>query len=99
MRLLDQPWWPRSWPAVGDISPTPTELSQDGRFVTARLSSVAITLAVNYKGVQHKALIPSDAVREARPNDPDFLHFFCGVLGRYRQKPFSEVENIDLDTL
>ena len=99
MRLRDQPWWPSTWPTPGDHPLNQGELSQNGTFVTARLSSNGITLAIDYNGVQYKALIPSEELRKARPDDRDFLGYFCGILGRYRQKPFHEDENIEFDSI
>ena len=98
MRLRDQPWWPSGWAALGGSSPTHGELSRDGTFVTPRLSSMGLSLAVDYNATQCTAIVTYTVVREAgRPTE--FLRLLCGLLENYRGKPFHEVENIDIDTI
>jgi hypothetical protein len=64
MRLRDQPWWPSGWAALGGSSPTHGELSRDGTFVTPRLSSMGLSLAVDYNATQCTAIVTYTVVRK-----------------------------------
>ena len=96
MRLRDQPWWPVHWNCYGSVFPGAAEVSREGVFKSSQLAPPGLTLAVDYNGRLYTATIPPQAVQDARPDDPSFLSWLSKYLERYQDKPFYELEDIDI---